>query len=138
MILKSTEIPSSSLDNQMRLIKMLNDESIFRDGNFSRFQLQGNLGMTVLPENYREFQEMDNVRRVYEREIKDISAILGELHPITLTLKSTYCSVLWSEGCWQRCEDIGLETLQGCTKLYGEFHRKTLQSKEDLVSFLAS
>jgi hypothetical protein len=102
-MLESTRIPLSSLDSQMQSIKTLNDDSIFRDGNFSRFQLQGTIATVDLPQHYRQLKEMDKVQSEYEREIKEISAILGELHPITLTLKSTYCSVLYSEGYWQRC-----------------------------------
>ena len=59
--------------------------------------------------------------------------VLGEDHPHTLISIANLASIFWSQGQWNKAEELGVKVMEAMKRVLGEDHPDTLISIANLA-----
>jgi hypothetical protein len=118
-------------------ISLVEREVQFRRSTFQRLWHQGHMKAMDFAQHYREQRQLHQVDSEYRREIADVEKVLGELHPVILTLKSILISVMLKERFLEEAEKLSVQVMERSFRAFGEEHPYSLTSMGNLASTYA-
>ncbi|KAH8645899.1 kinase-like domain-containing protein [Tricladium varicosporioides] len=104
-------VPESNFNDRYELIREANAPS-YQEGLFKSLVIKDHISLLSQTEYYRKSNQLDTATEVFLREISDLTAALGVMHPLTVITISQLARILKETGRFEEAEVLNLQIIR--------------------------